>query len=175
VCVAIVLQGIQQVSERKCRRTTYLLLELETNITNQRNKFIHSSEATGNLGNFQFTPAESNYVSHHTNICPAYPGRSILQASLMHPGQLMPMRLNAQTTTSTICPPPSVGSWDNGSEPGSGRREQISASVTKAPSERRSNDKTFMPLECKALASAASPHPRSTMTDLGGYFESSSM
>lgn len=93
----------------------------------------------------------------------------------MQVGQLVPMRLSAQTTISTMWPSPSDFSPSWPSEPGSGIFAQVSASTTKIPSETRSKDKTVNSLGISARARAASPHPRSAMTVLGGYVDRDEM
>jgi len=101
-------------------------------------------------------------------ICNAPPGLSIRHASRRHVGQLTPIRLRAQTTTSTTCPSPEDFASLNPSEPGKGIFSHMSASTTYPLSDTRSNETTQMPFGTRLLARTASPHPRSAMTVFWG-------
>jgi hypothetical protein len=87
-----------------------------------------------------------------------YPGLSTLQASRIHPSQLVLIRLREHTITSTIWP------VDPSAAPGKGNLEQISAATTYASSLFRSYESTQIPFGISAFASAASPHPKSAIT-----------
>ena len=93
-----------------------------------------------------------------------YPGLRILQDSRMQFSQLRPIKLRAQTATSTTWPSPIVFSPALPSDPGSGIFSHISASTTNLPSETKSKETTDIPLWSKPLARAASPHPRSAIS-----------
>lgn len=87
----------------------------------------------------------------------------------------MPMRLSAQTTTSTICASPSLLSSVSGSDPGRGILSHISAATTNGFVEMRSKESTTSPLGSKDRASAASPHPRSATTVFDAAEDSTSI
>jgi hypothetical protein len=119
---------------------TNLRLETETDASYQVFELFDVSKTARNFSNFEFSPAPVGLSGERTAKAgkKTDSGFKILHASLRHIGQFVPIRLNAQTTTSTTCAEPTAFSLPHPSEPGSGIRPETSASITYSPSDTRS-------------------------------------
>lgn len=97
------------------------------------------------------------------------PGFRIRHASRIQLGQLTPIKLRAQTTTSTTWPAPTDLGLPDSSDPGRGILSQISTSTTYSLSDTKSNEITEIPLDARFFARAASPQPKSAIRIFWGY------